>query len=190
MAVRKSQPDSSARKALRRFFLSAFVVVSFAAYALHKPSGPVSGSSQGESSGASGSQALDPGGGSTATASTSAPAQDPAGSTPTAPPPTGAPTAVASSGLKDGSYTGQQTDAYYGTVQVQAVIQGGKLTNVQFLQYPADRRTSQRINSIAIPYLQQEAIQAQSANVDIISGATLTSQAFAESLQTALDQAK
>jgi len=68
-------------------------------------------------------------------------------------------------------------------------VQGGKLTDVQFLDYPHDRRTSQRINQQADPWLIQEAIQAQSANVDIISGATLTSQAFAQSLYTALNQA-
>jgi uncharacterized protein with FMN-binding domain len=75
-------------------------------------------------------------------------------------------------------------------VQVQATIQGGKLTDVQFLEYPTDRRTSQEINNIAVPYLQQEALQAQSARVDIVSGATLTSEAFMMSLQNALDSAK
>ncbi len=75
-------------------------------------------------------------------------------------------------------------------VQVNTVIQNHKIAGVQLLQFPNDRRTSQRINAIAIPYLQQEAIQAQSANVDIISGATLTSQAFAQSLQTTLDKAR
>jgi uncharacterized protein with FMN-binding domain len=75
-------------------------------------------------------------------------------------------------------------------VQVKAVIQAGKIADVQFLQYPNDRRTSIRINNIAMPYLITEAIQAQSAQVDVISGATLTSQAFAQSLQSALATAK
>jgi len=79
---------------------------------------------------------------------------------------------------------------FYGLVQVKAVIQQGKIADVQFLQYPNDRRTSIRINNIAMPYLVTEAIQAQSAQVDIISGATLTSEAFAESLQSALATAK
>jgi uncharacterized protein with FMN-binding domain len=91
---------------------------------------------------------------------------------------------------RDGNYTGAEVDAYYGLVQVQATIKQGKLADVQFLQYPNDRRTSIRINNIAIPYLEQEAIQAQSADVDIISGATLTSEAFVQSLQAALDSAK
>jgi uncharacterized protein with FMN-binding domain len=98
-------------------------------------------------------------------------------------------TVVAQGQYKDGTYTGNIIDAYYGNVQVQAVIQAGKITNVQFLDYPHDRRTSQRINKIAGPYLTTEAIQAQSAQVDLISGATLTSEAFVQSLQTALESA-
>ena len=74
-------------------------------------------------------------------------------------------------------------------MQVQATVQNGKIAQVQFLQYPTDRRTSQQINAIAVPDLQQEAIQAQSANVDIISGATLTSEGFQMSLQSALANA-
>jgi uncharacterized protein with FMN-binding domain len=91
---------------------------------------------------------------------------------------------------KDGTYKGPEIDAYYGLVQVQATIQSGKIANVQFLEYPSDRRTSVEINNIAVPYLQQEALQAQSASVDIISGATLTSEAFMMSLQNALNSAK
>ncbi len=90
----------------------------------------------------------------------------------------------------DGTYTGIVADAYYGLVQIQAVIQGGKLINVSFLQYPNDRRTSQYINGQAMPILKSEAIQAQSANVDIVSGATDTSMAFQQSLADALAQAK
>lgn len=91
---------------------------------------------------------------------------------------------------KNGSYTGNASDAYYGTVQVKAIISGGKLTDVQFLNYPRDRNYSAQINSQATPYLKSEAIQAQTANVDIVSGATLTSEAFIQSLQSALTQAK
>ncbi len=90
----------------------------------------------------------------------------------------------------DGTYTGSVADAYYGNVQVQAVVSGGKLTDVQFLQYPNTHSTSVYINSQAMPYLTQEAIQSQSANVDIVSGATDTSMAFQQSLAAALAQAK
>lgn len=97
-----------------------------------------------------------------------------------------------SSGIlyKDGSYTGSVADAYYGNIQVQAVISGGKITDVIFLQYPNDNRTSQRINSQADPMLTQEAIQVQSAQVDTVSGASASSQAFQQSLADALSQAK
>lgn len=90
---------------------------------------------------------------------------------------------------KDGTYIGQVTDAFYGNVQVKAVILDGKITDVVFLQYPNDRGTSIEINSQAIPILRQEAIAVQSAKVDGASGATQTSIAFIQSLQSALDQA-
>lgn len=91
---------------------------------------------------------------------------------------------------RDGSYTGSVADAYYGNVQVQVTVSGGKITNVRFLDYPQDRGTSIEINSQAMPYLISEAIQAQSANVNVVSGATATSGAFQQSLASALAQAK
>lgn len=87
---------------------------------------------------------------------------------------------------KDGTYTGIVTDAYYGPYQVAAVIAGGKITDINFLQYPNDRGTSIAINTQAMPYLKQEAIQAQSAQVDIVGGATDSSRAFIQSLKSAL----
>lgn len=91
---------------------------------------------------------------------------------------------------KNGQFTGTSVYAFYGYVQVAATIQGGKLTDVQFLKYPNDRRTSVEINTQAMPILKSEAIQAQSANVDIVTGATQTSNAFIKSLTSALEQAK
>ena len=91
---------------------------------------------------------------------------------------------------KDGTYTGSTADAFYGNVQVQATIHNGKISDVQFLQHPSDALRSVAINDIAMPNLTQEAIQAQSATVDIVSGATDTSQAFIQSFQSALNQAK
>lgn len=90
----------------------------------------------------------------------------------------------------DGSYTGSVVDAYYGFVQVKAVIQNGKISDVQFLQYPNDRSNSRFINSQAMPLLKQEAIQAQNAQVSGVSGATFTSEAFVTSLSSALVLAK
>jgi uncharacterized protein with FMN-binding domain len=100
------------------------------------------------------------------------------------------PTTKKSGIYKDGSYTGDVADAYYGIVQIKAYIQNGYLKDVVFLNYPNDRRTSQNISAYATPILRSEAIQAQSANVDIVSGATNTSIAFKQSLASALTQAK
>ena len=90
---------------------------------------------------------------------------------------------------KDGTYTGSVADAFYGNIQVEATIQNGKITAVRFLQYPNDRPNSIAINQQAMPLLQQEAIKAQSAHVDGVSGASDTSQAFVQSLSSALSQA-
>lgn len=90
---------------------------------------------------------------------------------------------------KDGVYTGNVSDAIYGYYQVRAIITNGRITDIQFLQFPNDRENSIFINSQSMPILKQEAITAQSANVDIVSGATDSSIAFRESLQSALSQA-
>jgi len=116
----------------------------------------------------------------------------------TAPAPTTVPTTTITPGgttapgslYKDGTYVGSVADAQWGYVQVQAVIQSGKISSVKFLQYPNDRDRSIYINSIADPMLTNEAIQAQSANVDIVTGATDSSDAFIQSLTDALSQAK
>lgn len=91
---------------------------------------------------------------------------------------------------KDGSYTGSVADAQWGYIQVKAIIQGGKITDVQFLQYPNERNRSVEINAYADPQLTQEAIAAQNAQVDIVTGATDTSEAFVQSLSDALTQAQ
>ena len=90
---------------------------------------------------------------------------------------------------KDGTYTGSPTDAFYGNIQVRAIIQSGQIVDVQFLQYPNDRERSLAINTQAMPILKQEAIQVQNASVDIVSGATDSSKAFIQSLSSALSQA-
>ena len=98
--------------------------------------------------------------------------------------------AVAStSGYRDGSYTGSDENAYYGRVQVQVTVAGQRITSVNVLDYPQDRRTSRYINSQALPLLKQEVIAADSAMIDTVSGATLTSEAYIRSLGNALSQA-
>jgi uncharacterized protein with FMN-binding domain len=91
---------------------------------------------------------------------------------------------------KDGTYTGAVADAFYGNLQVKAIISGGAITDVQFPAYPSDNSESKQVNGMAMPILKQEAIAAQNAQVNIVSGATQTSQAFQQSLADALSQAK
>jgi uncharacterized protein with FMN-binding domain len=98
-------------------------------------------------------------------------------------------TTTSSGGYADGTYTGSEAKNMYGTVQVQVVIAGGQITDVQFLSLPSGRGESNQINGRAAPILAKEAIAAQSADVQAVSGATLTSRGFMESLQAALDQA-
>ena len=107
------------------------------------------------------------------------------------PTPTPTPTPQPQQGqYKNGQYTGSSADALYGTVQVAITVSGGQLSAIQFLSYPNDRTTSQALSNMAMPKLIQEAISSQSANVNAVSGATETSQAFVQSLSSALSQAK
>jgi uncharacterized protein with FMN-binding domain len=98
--------------------------------------------------------------------------------------------AVAARAYADGSYIGPAVDAYYGFVRIKVIVRGGRLVSVEVLEYPSDRRTSIFINRQALPMLRDEVVRAQSANVDIISGATLTSEAFIQSLDIALRRAE
>jgi uncharacterized protein with FMN-binding domain len=88
-----------------------------------------------------------------------------------------------------GTFTGKRTYAYYGYIRLQAIMNSGKLQDIKIVEYPSDNGRSRYINSIALPYLIQEAVDAQTWNVDLISGATFTSSAFVKSLQDALRQA-
>jgi uncharacterized protein with FMN-binding domain len=107
------------------------------------------------------------------------------------PTPTATPTPTpAASGLKSGSFTGQTYANPYGNVQVQVVISGGKITDVKTIQYPNGHQQSVFINSQALPLLREEVLQAQSAKINIIGGATFTSEGYAQSVQSALDLAR
>ena len=124
-----------------------------------------------------------------------APTPAPASAPASAPDPAGATSpliriAASTTGLNDGTYTGPVVDAYYGYIQIEAVIKNGRLTTIHVLKYPSDRRTSVFINRQALPMLRDEVISAQSANVDIVSGATLSSEAFIQSLGAALNKAR
>lgn len=93
-------------------------------------------------------------------------------------------------GTSSGQYTGSAVQTPFGTVQVQVTMQNGTITDVQALQLPTGRGHTQQVSSYAGPQLRSEVLQAQSAQVDTISGATYTSQGYIQSLQSALDQAK
>lgn len=88
-----------------------------------------------------------------------------------------------------GTLTGDPIDTQYGTVQVAATLTHGKLTAVRVLQAPDQNGRDQQIASYALPRLTQEALGAQSAHIDAVSGASYTSQGYIQSLQSALDQA-
>lgn len=88
-----------------------------------------------------------------------------------------------------GTYTGTAVNTRFGPVQVQITVTDGQLTSVDAIEYPNTDGKDIAINSRAIPVLKQEAESAKSANIESVSGATYTSQAYIQSLQSALDQA-
>ncbi|MCE9621845.1 MAG: FMN-binding protein [Actinomycetia bacterium] len=98
-------------------------------------------------------------------------------------------TATAPAAIADGVFVGVPDTNRWGTVQVQIVVSGGLLTDVEVLSYPDDDRKSVRINERALPTLTAEALAAQDANIDSVSGATYTWQSYTISLQSALDAA-
>ncbi|WDO09356.1 FMN-binding protein [Streptomyces murinus] len=84
--------------------------------------------------------------------------------------------------------TGETAQTRWGPVQVRVTVKGGRLTEVTALQYPTENPRDQEINSYALPQLRREALAAQSARIDMVSGATYTSTGYRQSLQSALDQ--
>ena len=85
--------------------------------------------------------------------------------------------------------TGAVAQTRWGPVQVRLKISGGKITAADAVQYPNGNGMDQRINSYALPVLAREVLAAQSGNIDLVSGATVTSDGYLQSLQGALDQA-
>jgi uncharacterized protein with FMN-binding domain len=86
------------------------------------------------------------------------------------------------------SITGDAVNTRFGPVQVQITVKNGKMTAVQAIVYPQENSRDQEINSYAIPQLNREAAQAGNANIDMVSGATYTSDGYINSLQSALDR--
>jgi uncharacterized protein with FMN-binding domain len=88
-----------------------------------------------------------------------------------------------------GTATGSVAQTRWGPVQVKITVSGGKITDVRAVQVPEGNRRDREINDYAVPILRQEALAAQSARIDTVSGATVTSDGYRESLQSAIDAA-
>ena len=110
-------------------------------------------------------------------------------STPTDTSSQAATTAPVASGPADGTYDGSVVNTRFGTVQVQAVISGGKITDVIAVKLTDADRKSIQISQQVAPMVRSEVLTAQSAKVANISGGTYTTQAYLQSLQSALDAA-
>jgi uncharacterized protein with FMN-binding domain len=103
-----------------------------------------------------------------------------------------APTTLATPGgtpADSGTFSGVLVDTRYGPVQVRIIVTGQRIVDVQTLQLPRDRARSAFISQYSAPILRTEAIQAQNARIDIVSGATYTSIAYSRSLDSALKAA-
>jgi uncharacterized protein with FMN-binding domain len=101
--------------------------------------------------------------------------------TPAVPQATGAPSTR--------TVNGAAVQTRYGPVQVQITVSAGRITSAQAIVYPTRDRRDQEINAYAVPQLNDETVQAQSASIDTVSGATFTSDGYRESLQSAIDAA-
>ncbi|MET8847837.1 FMN-binding protein [Amycolatopsis sp. NPDC004625] len=106
----------------------------------------------------------------------------------TSPPPAANPSATTGT-TGDGTFTGDAADTRYGPVQVRITVAGGRITAADAIDYPQESGRDVRINTEAVPELNQETLQAQSAQIDTVSGATYTSEGYQQSLQSAIDQA-
>ncbi|WP_203920077.1 FMN-binding protein [Rugosimonospora africana] len=114
-----------------------------------------------------------------------APAGQPVPASPSANPPSANPPSAAPETVANGTVS----QTVWGPVQVQVTIAAGKIADVIALQVPSQSSRDQEINSYAVPRLRQEVLTAQSAHIDAVSGATITSDGYVQSLQAALDAA-
>lgn len=87
------------------------------------------------------------------------------------------------------TYAGDTAQTQWGPVQVQITVKNGKITASNVLQVPSGNPRDDEINSYAVPVLNSEVVATQNANIDMVSGATVTSDGYIQSLQSALDQA-
>jgi uncharacterized protein with FMN-binding domain len=99
------------------------------------------------------------------------------------------PTPTRSPAATSTTVNGAAADTRYGPVQVQITVRGGRIVKADAIVYPQGDRRDREINSWAVPQLNQETLDAQSAQIDTVSGATYTSDGYRQSLQSALDAA-
>ena len=111
------------------------------------------------------------------------------GTTSSTPAATPTPASTPQSSGVSGTFTGAAGNTRYGPVQVQITVVNNKITNAIALTYPTGSFRDQQINQQAIPYLIQETLAAQSANIQGVGGASYTSQGWVDSLQSALTKA-
>jgi uncharacterized protein with FMN-binding domain len=156
--------------AKRAPIIIAATVVGAVAVLLYKPLEPAGTLASGIAGGGSGSTS----GGTSSTSDGSSSSSSGGGSSSTA---------------RNGTFTGTAVDTRFGAVQVQATIAGGKVTAVSAVQLPDGDPRSSSISQGAEPFLKQEVLAKQGAKVDVISGATYTSDGYMASLQSALDKA-
>ena len=125
-----------------------------------------------------------------ATAATS-PAAAPSSTEPSTPAPSSSASSSSKSSSSSGSktYTGSVAQTRWGPVQVEITVASGKITDVTVLQQPNGNGKDAEINDYALPILVQDTIDQQSAQIDMVSGATVTSDGYISSLQSALDEA-
>ena len=142
----------------------------------------VAGSSSGSSGSAGSSSGSSAGSGSTGSSSSS-------GSTSGSGSSSGSTSGSGSSSSVSGTFAGATTQTQFGPVQVQIVVADGKITDVTALQLTDRDGRSVQISQQAAPILRQEALQAQSATIQAVSGATYTSEGYTTSLQSAIDKA-
>jgi uncharacterized protein with FMN-binding domain len=125
---------------------------------------------------------------STADPSTPAPSTaGPSSAAPSAATPSSAAPSAGSAAAK--TVTGDSADTRWGPVQVRITVQSRKVTAVKVVDYPTGSGRDREINAYALPILVKETLSAQSADIDMVSGATVTSDGYVRSLQSALDQA-
>lgn len=93
-------------------------------------------------------------------------------------------------GLAAGTFLGDAVSTRYGAVQVQITVANGVISAVDVPQFPNSGGRDRAINSRAIPQLVSATIDKSTANVDLVSGATYTSDGYAQSLQSAIDRAR